>query len=73
MGRAAPRTRVLMTGVRKGGDTDYHFKIFGNASSAFPPLIVKMSLLEMQQWLRQLRDARERAQQDIRPRLRVIS
>ncbi len=44
--------RVLMTGVRRAGGEDYELTIFGNAASAFPPLILKMSLHEMQDWLR---------------------
>ena len=72
MKRAAQGNRVLVIGVRKRGDADYRFKIFGHATSVFPPLIIKMSLHEMQQWLRQMQTARESAPQEGRPRLRVL-
>ena len=48
----APRKRLLMTGVRKGGDADYDFRIVGDPASQFPPLVLKMTLHELQQWLR---------------------
>jgi hypothetical protein len=72
MRRAAKRNRVLVTGMRKGGDSDYHFRIVGNPASPFPPLILKMSLHEMQQWLRQMQTAPEEALRRERPRLRVV-
>ncbi|MCH8077597.1 MAG: hypothetical protein IIC13_10765 [SAR324 cluster bacterium] len=42
-----------MTGIRKSGEADFHFKINGNPASQFPPLILKMTLHEMQQILRE--------------------
>jgi hypothetical protein len=72
MRRAAPAKRVLVTGRRKGGDAHYHFRIVGNPASAFPPLIIKMTLHEMQQWLRQMQTAPEGAARGTR-RLRVVS
>jgi hypothetical protein len=70
MRRADKSNRVLVTGMRKSGDADFHFRIFGNPASPFPPLIIKMSLLEMQQWLRQMQAAPDAARP---PRLRVVS
>ena len=72
MRRSEKQNRVLMTGIRKGGDADYEFKIFGNPASQFPPLIIKMSLLDLQQWLRQMQAApagslRERNASRLRP------
>ena len=72
MPRPGNNKRVLVTGMRKSGDTDYHFKIFGNPASAFPPLILKMSLHEMQQWLHQTQTAPEAGRRSDRPRLRVL-
>ena len=72
MRRAAKRNRVLVTGMRKGGDSDYHFRIFGNRATPFPPLIIKMSLHEMQQWLHQMQSAPQTALRGERPRLRVL-
>jgi hypothetical protein len=63
--------RVMMTGVRKGGEPDYHFKIFGNDASQFPPLMLKMSLHEMQQWLREMQTLPTQALQG-RHRLRSV-
>ncbi len=64
--------RVLVTGMRKSGDSSYHFKIFGDSASRFPPLIIKMSLHEMQQWLHQMQSAPEAALRSGRPGLRVL-
>jgi len=65
--------RVLVTGMRKSGDADYHFRIVGNPASPFPPLIIKMSLHEMQQWLHEMQTAPEGASPGERPRLRIVS
>jgi hypothetical protein len=71
MRRAGKGNRVLVTGMRKGGDSDYRLKIFGNPASPFPPLLIKMSLHEMQQWLHQTQAAPDAARGQ-RPRLRVV-
>lgn len=72
MGRPDKRKRVLVTGMRKGGDSDYHFRITGHPDSPFPPLVIKMSLHEMQQWLHQMQTAPQAALRGHRPRLRVV-
>lgn len=72
MRRPDPRKRLLVTGVRKGGDKDFHFRITGNPGSPFPPLVMKMSLRDMQQWLRQMQTAPRPASRGSRPRLRVV-
>jgi hypothetical protein len=72
MRRARKRTRVLVTGMRKGGDSDYHFKIVGNPASPFPPLLIKMSLHEMQDWLRQMQAEPDSGLHIGRHRLRVV-
>jgi len=64
--------RMLVSGMRKSGDSSYHFKIFGNPTSNFPPLIIKMSLHEMQQWLHQMQSAPEAAPRRGPPGLRVV-
>ena len=69
---AANGKRVLVTGMRKSGDADYHFRIVGNPASPFPPLIIKMSLNEMQQWLHEMQTAPESGARGERPRLRVL-
>lgn len=63
--------RVLMTGMRKAGTADYELKVYGNAASAFPPLLVKMSLHELQCWLHEMQPA-PLAQRGPRPRLRIV-
>lgn len=45
--------KLIVTGIRKSGEADFHFKINGNPASQFPPLILKMTLHEMQQILRE--------------------
>ncbi len=57
MARKAKKKQVLMTGIRRGGESDFEFTINGNPASRFPPLILKMTLHEMQQWLHQTRQA----------------
>ena len=66
------KNRVFMTGIRKGGDPDFQFTIFGNPASKFPPLILKMSLHEMQQWLREMREDPSQPHGEDRHRLHSI-
>ena len=49
--QAEDKSQVLMTGVRRGGEPDFRFRIHGNPASQFPPLVMKMTLHELQQWL----------------------
>lgn len=72
MARTSKANRVLVTGVRKRGDADFHFKIFGDPASRFPPLILKMSLHEMQQWLHEMQRAPDVAARHAAPRMRVV-
>ena len=72
MRRADKPNRVLVTGMRRSGDSDYHFRIVGNPASSFPPLLIKMSLHEMQQWLHEMQMAPEAPPKGERPRLRVV-
>lgn len=65
--------RMMMTGIRKRGEENFHFKIFGNASSQFPPLILKMSLHEMQEWLREMRQSPAQPGDGSRAGLRLVS
>ena len=74
MARTQPRTgkRVLMTGMRKAGAADYVLKVYGNPASPFPPLLIKMSLHELQRWLQEMQSA-PLAHRGERPRLRIVS
>lgn len=73
MGRPDTNKHVLVTGMRKAGESDYHFKITGRPDSPFPPLVIKMSLHEMQQWLHQMQTAPQLVTRGGRPRLHVVS
>lgn len=52
--------RTLVTGVRRGGASDYELKVHaahGSTVPSFPPLLIKMSLHDMQQWLHEMQSA----------------
>lgn len=66
------RRRVLITGMRKAGTDAYNLKVYGNPASAFPPLLIKMSLHELQQWLHELQTVPPPDRGE-RPRLRIVS
>lgn len=69
--KAGKKKKVLMTGIRRGGETDYEFTINGNPSSQFPPLILKMTLHEMQQWLHETRQTPDSGKVE-GPHLRLV-
>ncbi len=72
MARTENGKHVMMTGTRKSGEADFEFTIYGNATSQFPPLIMKMSLLEMQEWLREMRNAPPAPEGRNRRRFRLL-
>ncbi|MBI4083698.1 MAG: hypothetical protein HY423_13920 [Candidatus Lambdaproteobacteria bacterium] len=43
--------RLLMTGIRPGGETRYACRIHPNAESPFPPLLIHATLRELRQWI----------------------
>ncbi len=49
--------KLIVTGIRKSGESDFNFRIHGNPASLFPPLILKMTLHEMQQMLHEQQSA----------------
>ena len=65
--------KLMVTGVRKGGESDFHFEIHGNPASQFPPLILKMTLHEMQQWLHEQQSAPPNTTKHRRATLRLVS
>ena len=72
MARTEESKHMMMTGTRKSGEADFEFTIYGNAQSQFPPLIMKMSLHEMQEWLREMRNAPPGPDSKTRRRLRLL-
>jgi len=70
---ATAAKKLMVTDVRKGGDSDVHFEINGNPASQFPPLILKMTLHEMQQLLHQQQSAPPKNAKDGRAALRLVS
>jgi hypothetical protein len=72
MKNRSPRKRLVMAGIRHGGDPEYQFTIHGNAASRFPPLLLKMSLIELEQWLHHLNAEPAEALQDRPRRLRPV-
>ena len=64
---------LIVTGIRKGGESDFHFKIHGNPASQFPPLILKMTLHEMQQMLREQQALPPKPAKDGRATLSLVS
>lgn len=68
----ATRKHPLIAGVRHAGEPEFQFKIFGNPASQFPPLLLKMSLVELQQWLHQLNAKPPEALQERPVRLRPV-
>lgn len=72
MARTEISKRMMMTGTRKSGEADFEFTIYGNAASQFPPLIMKMSLIEMQEWLREMRTTPPASGNRDRRRLRLL-
>lgn len=72
MARTEVGKRMMMTGTRKSGEADFEFTIYGNAASQFPPLIMKMSLIEMQEWLREMRATPPASGNTKRRRMRLL-
>ena len=68
----ARKKHPLIAGVRHAGEPEFQFKIFGNPASQFPPLLLKMSLVELQQWLRHLNDTPPEALRERPARLRPV-
>ncbi|MEE8433604.1 MAG: hypothetical protein V3S64_02340 [bacterium] len=65
--------KLIVTGIRKSGESDFHFKIDGNPASQFPPLILKMTLHEMQQMLREQQAVPPQPAKDGRAALSLVS
>ena len=65
--------KLIVTGIRKSGEPDFNFRIHGNPASQFPPLILKMTLLEMQQMLREQRAGTPGPAGDGRAALSLVS
>ena len=55
MGREARENRVLITGMRRSGESEYDIRIRGEAPTRFPPLQVRMTLGDLRSWLQQMR------------------
>ncbi len=72
MARTEDGKHMMMTGTRKSGEADFEFTIYGNPASQFPPLIMKMSLIEMQEWLREMRTTPPAPDGRNRHRLRLL-
>ena len=66
------KNQLVMSGIRKGGESDFEIKISGDPASQFPPLILRMTLHEMQQWLVDTRTPPEPVPGK-RPSLRLVS
>jgi len=60
-----------MTGMRKKGEKDFRFSIRGNAAQQFPPLLLKMTLHELQQLLHAQQSVPENEGKQA-PRLRAV-
>jgi len=45
--------RLIMTGVREAGCTEFRFTVYGNADRRLPPAVLLASLLEFRSWLTQ--------------------
>ena len=65
--------KLIVTGIRKSGESDFHFKIHGNPASQFPPLLLKMTLHEMQQLLREQQAVPPKPARDGRAALSLVS
>lgn len=65
--------KLVVTGIRKSGESDFNFRIHGNPASQFPPLILKMTLHEMQQMLREQQTLPAKPVKDGRAVLRLVS
>lgn len=65
--------KLIVTGIRKSGESDFNFRIHGNPASQFPPLILKMTLHEMQQMLHEMQSAIPKPAGDGRAALKLVS
>ena len=65
--------KLIVTGIRKSGESDFNFRIHGNPVSPFPPLILKMTLHEMQQMLHEQQAAIPEPPEDGRAALSLVS
>ena len=43
--------RLIMTGVREAGCTEFRFTVYGNADRRLPPAVLIASLTEFKSWL----------------------
>ena len=67
------KNQLVMSGIRKGGESDFEIRISGNPASQFPTLILKMTLHEMQQWLVEMRHTPPKPAPGQKPSLRLVS
>jgi len=43
--------RLLVTGIRQSGSSEFQLKVYGRAENRFPPAEVQMSLPEFRRWV----------------------
>lgn len=66
-----PQRKALVTGVRLAGESEFQVTIHGNPASPFPPMNLRMSLLELQKWLKHINPAPSDA--PATPTLRLVT